>query len=131
MGFGDASSCNNQRRAPCALTINGNSPGCNIPCSSTQLYDGKSSSYLLNNANLVWVPTDSANMLNVRNSLKLLGPFNFMFGRAFINGNYVLGKVQAGNGVYNFQAVTSSGQIQSTNGFEILTCSIQGPCCKF
>lgn len=131
MGFGNASICSNQARAPCSLTINGNSPGCNIPCGSIQVYDGKTSSYLLNNANLVWIGTDAVNMMNVQNLLKLLGPFNFMLGRILVNGNYILGKVQAGNGVYAFQALTSSGQIQNTTGFEILTCSVKNLCGKF
>lgn len=68
-------------------------------------------------------------MFNVHNTLKLLGPNNFMFGRTLVNGNYILGKVQAGNGIYAFQTLTSSGPLQITNGFEILTC--RNPlCCK-
>lgn len=131
MAFGNAASCNNQHQAPCSLTITGSSPGCNIPCGSTQVYDGKTSFYLLSNANLHWVPTDATNLVNIPNAIKVLGPFNFMFGRILYNGNYILGKVQAGNGIYNFQTVTSNGQIQNTTGFEILTCSIANLCGKF
>lgn len=130
MGFGNSATCN-QGQAPCSLTTQGSSPGCNIPCGSTQVNDGKTSSYLLSNPSLTWVATDSVNMLKVNNPLRILGPFNFYFGRIQVDGVNVLGKVQAAKGVFEFQAVTASGAIKATSGFEILTCSIPNGCCEF
>jgi hypothetical protein len=130
VALGNGASCNNQLQAPCSLNINGPSPGCNIPCGSTQIYDGKTASYLLKNPNIVWQLTDAANMWNIINPIKIPGSYNFLFGRIQVNGNYILGKVQAGNGFYGFQALTSNGPIQNATGFEILTCK-NPSCCEF
>lgn len=122
VAFGNGASCSNQFQAPCSLSSSSSS--CKIPCGAIEIVDSTSAFYLQKNPSLTWVSTTSANVINVPNALKLLGPNNLMFGRAFINGVYVFGKIQAGNGVFSYQAVTSSGAVQLTNNFDVLTCYI-------
>jgi hypothetical protein len=129
VALGNGASCNNQLQAPCSLNINGPSPGCNIPCGESQIFDGKTASYLLKNPNLVWQPTDAKNVLSITDSLKVLGANNFRFGRVQVNGNYILGKVDA-NGFYGFETLTYK-PIQNTTGFEVLTCRNPSCCCEF
>lgn len=128
VAFGDGQACNNQFQAPCGLLATGSSPTCKIPCGASEVLDSTSVYYLQSNPDLQWVSTSTDSMLTVPNALKLVGPDNLMFGRALINNVYVFGKVLAGNGNFGFEAVTSSGAVKLTSGFDILTC--YKPCSK-
>lgn len=133
MGLGKAASCSNHFQAPCSFTITGAyspSTGCKIPCGANEIIDEETSFYLEKNANLVWEPTNSYAISKVSNTLKILGP-GFMFGRALVNGNLILGKIIFSNGKYFFEAVSSNDAVQLNTGFEVLTCKIPGICSEF
>lgn len=119
VGYGNGAACGNQVQAPCSLT----STGCLIPCGSKVISDLKTPHYLLKNDALTWVPTTSALVSSVPNTLKIPGPHNLMFGRAVIDGANALGKIlSASDGTYTFQTATRSGAVKLTSAFEVLTC---------
>jgi hypothetical protein len=127
VAFASSINCLNQFLSPCALTTNSNNPGCNYQCGSTAVFDKNSTYYLQKNSNLAWVSTDALTVMNVPNTVKIVGPTIFMFGRAQVNGLYILGTVQEKNGNFVFQSLSSNGSIQALTNFEILTCYY--PCC--
>lgn len=129
MGFGDGTSCNNQYQAPCAISPA--SASCYIPCGGSDINDSKTAYFLLADQALTWVGATSSSLLNVQNPIRILGPNNFMFGRAMVGGYYVIGKILYSNGAYSFQTYTNTGAVELTNGFDVLTCALPGSCRKF
>lgn len=69
-------------------------------------------------------------MTKLTNAIKISGQKNYMIGRVFLSGRNILGKVQAANGVYEFQTETSNGFLSLKSGFEILTCYAEPSCRK-
>lgn len=129
VAFGDGTSCNDQFQAPCALITTPGSEGCFIPCGASEVKDRLSVNYLQTHPGLKWVDANSTSAFNIHDPLRLLGPSNFLFGRAML-GVYVLGKVETINDVSIFHATTSSGAIRLESGFQVLTCVLQNGCCE-
>jgi hypothetical protein len=71
-------------------------------------------------------------MFNVPNTLRInANGLTFLFGRALINGQYLLGKVFAGGSQNGLNVAGPSGNTLITSGFDVLACSMSSSCEKY
>lgn len=87
--------------------------------------------YLEDNKDLEWVPTNSANMLNVPNAIILNGTngllWPFMIGRAIYKGQHTLGKAHIGNNAFLLNFWSDEGEARYFDNFEVLACNPKPP----
>jgi hypothetical protein len=125
VGYGDNSfnspsyhSCYSEDLIPCHIITTKGQRGCYIPNGN---FDNQTAFYLQSHPNLKWIKTNTVDMMKLPGTLKIVGihGFRFMFGRALYDGQYQLGKVYAGGGIYTFVTINFGRNIDS---FEVLTC---------
>lgn len=73
--------------------------------------------YLLNHANLMWIPTNNS----LSNTLVVIGVSNpVLFGRVVINGTTYLGKVITQNSEFVYGV--PSMEVKHTGNFDVMSC---------
>lgn len=110
----------NQNPCPARISTNGSS-GAGAYMPAGDVFDARSSYYILAHQDLHWVTTDKDNMKNVPGALHFTGSgFAFSHGRVVINNHAYIGKIHDDS---SFNYIGDSGtEVTMESGFEILVC---------
>lgn len=128
VGYGSNWPCGSplEFKAPGYVSTKPINPGVYMSCATGIQVDNdpKTSYFLFEHPNLLWVNTNNANLLTVNNRLEVRDIHNNvrMFGRIMYNDEYRLGKINKASG-FNF-IDENDKQIVATTGYQILTCNL-------